>query len=118
MRTRLIALVAAVCALASGCRESNSHQTSPQTTNVVVASIQLPTLKCKTCVKTLTSALGTVDGVESADVDLAGKKATVKFIAAKLDVGKIRTAISNAGYDADDVKRDSSAYEDLPECCK
>ncbi len=118
MKTKLISVFVLFLAMAAGCGKSSSFQTPSKSSDVTVASIQLPTLKCKTCVKTLTTALQSVDGIESADFDLEGKKATVKFIAARLDVGKIRTAISNAGYDADDVKRDSSVYQDLPECCK
>ena len=118
MRMKPLFSFAVVLVLAVGCGRSTSVQTPVKSADVAAVSIRLPTLKCKTCVKTLTTALGSVDGIESAEFDLEGKKATVKFITARMDVGKIRTTISNAGYDADDVKRDSSAYQDLPECCK
>jgi len=86
--------------------------------SINVATIQLPTLKCKTCVRTIKNALASVDGVESAEVNLETKSATVKFTPAKLDIGKIELAISNAGYDADNIKRDSTAFENLSECCR
>ncbi|MGA9407119.1 MAG: heavy metal-associated domain-containing protein [Bacteroidota bacterium] len=100
------------CVIMVGCGKP------PASSNISVATIQLPTLKCKTCVRTIKNALASVDGVESAEVDLHAKSATVKFIPAKLDVGKIELAISEAGYDADNVKRDSTAFENLSECCK
>ena len=43
---------------------------------------------------------------------------TVFFNAKKTDLPAIRTAISQLGYDADDVKADPKAYEALDGCCK
>lgn len=102
----------------AGCRKPATDQNLPQTSTITIAAIQLPTLKCKTCVNTVKNSLSTVDGIESADIDLPAKKAIVKFITAKLSLEKIRSTISKVGYDADEMKRDSSAYEELPECCK
>ena len=115
-RASLLSLLLAL-SLFSGC---GGHPRSQSGTkgNLIVASIQLPTLKCKTCVKTVSAALDSVEGIDHADVDLEGKKVTVSYMPAKLDLAKVRTTISMAGYDADGVKRDSSAYEALPECCK
>ena len=111
--TRLIGLT---LVLMVGCGKQPEEKRS--TGSIAVATIQLPTLKCKTCVKTITTALASVDGIENSEIDLERKSATVKFVAAKLDVKKIELAISGAGYDADKVKRDSTAYENLAECCK
>ncbi len=105
-----------VILITPGCAKSPEQKQSVSSINV--ATIQLPTLKCKNCVRTVKNALDSVDGIQSAEVNLAAKNATVKFIAAKLDVRKIELAISKAGYDADKVKRDSTAYENLAECCK
>ncbi len=110
--------VAVAAFMLLGCTKSAEQKQSIASKSLDVATIQLPTLKCKNCVRTIKSALDSVDGIESADVDLAAKNATVKFIPAKLDVGKIESAISKAGYDANKVKRDSTAYENLAECCK
>jgi copper chaperone CopZ len=101
-----------------GCGKSPGEKQSISSNSINVAIIQLPTLKCKTCVRTIKNALASVDGIESADINLDSKSATVKFIPAKMDVSKIESAISQAGYDADKVKRDSAAYNNLAECCK
>ena len=101
-----------------GCGKSTGEKQSVTSNGISVATIQLPTLKCKTCVRTIKDALASVDGIESADVNLDSKSATVKFIPAKMDIGKIELTISQAGYDADNVKRDSTAHENLAVCCK
>jgi len=108
------------CALALmvGCSKAPEEKQTAPTGNLAVATIQLSTLKCKTCVKTINAALASVDGVENSEIDLEKKNVTVKFIPAKLDVSKIELAISKAGYDANNVRRDSAAYENLAECCK
>jgi copper chaperone CopZ len=107
-----------VILMLSGCGKSTEQKQSIASSNINVATIQLPTLKCKTCVRTIKDALASVDGIESADIHLDSKSATVKFIPAKMDIAKIESAISQAGYDADKVKRDSAAYENLAVCCK
>ena len=111
MKNVVTAIIVLTCTLASCGKPLASN-------NINVATIQLPTLKCKTCVRTIKTALASVEGIESTEVDLAAKNATVKFIPAKMDVSKIELAISQAGYDADKVKRDSAAYENLAACCK
>jgi copper chaperone len=118
MIKNLVLGIGLVILMLPGCGKSTGERQSIASNSINVATIQLPTLKCKTCVRTIKNALASVDGIESAEVDLAAKNATVKFIPAKLDVGKIESAISKAGYDADKVKRDSTAYENLAECCK
>jgi Copper chaperone len=118
MKKNALLGIAAAIVMVLGCGKPAGEKQSAASSSVNVATIQLPTLKCKTCVQTVKNALSSVDGVESAEVNLEAKNATVKFIIAKLDVGKIKSAISKAGYDADEVKRDSTAYENLAECCK
>jgi periplasmic mercuric ion binding protein len=118
MMKNLVLWIGLVIVTMPGCGKSAGEKQSLSSNSINVATIQLPTLKCKTCVRTIKTALASVDGIESAEVNLVSKSATVKFVPAKLDIGKIELAISQAGYDADNVKRDSVAYENLAECCK
>lgn len=118
MMKNLVRGIGLVILVMSGCGKSAEQRQSIASNSINVATIQLPTLKCKTCVRTIKTALASVEGIESAYVNLDSKSATVKFIPAKMDVGKIEMAISQAGYDADKVKRDSTAYDNLAECCK
>ncbi|SRR5690606_38685230 len=99
-----------------------SSTISPNTTltsdeNLII-KIKIPTAVCSSCEKTITKALQKMDGVEKAVVDAEIKIAEVEFNGAKITADEIRKAISNSGYDADDVKRNSSAYQKLDECCK
>ncbi len=114
----LLFICAAFLLSLPGCTRSTTGNTAATTSSAAIATINLPTLKCNTCVATVKRTLASMDGVEGADVDLKAKNVTVHYLAAKLDIGRIETGISNAGYDANDVKRDSTAYENLPECCK
>jgi len=36
----------------------------------------------------------------------------------KTDLTKVKTAIANLGYDADEIRADVAAYEGLDNCCK
>ena len=82
------------------------------------AVIKVPTIVCNSCVSTITKALKKVDGIKSTKVDLKQKTATVSYVSAKLNLSKIEKAIANAGYDANDTKRNPAAYEKLDACCK
>jgi copper chaperone CopZ len=86
--------------------------------NAETVAIKVESAKCEACVDTITDALQGVEGVHKAEVDLEKKLATVHFIPAKVDLQKLETAIVNAGYDANDKKRNPEAYEKLPDCCK
>jgi len=116
MMKTLFCICAAFLLSFSGCAKSTKENTAANA--AAIATIKLPTLKCNTCVGTVKRTLASMDGVESADVDLKAKNVTVHYLAAKLDLGRIETGISSAGYDANDLKRDSTAYENLSECCK
>lgn len=81
-------------------------------------SIHIPTAKCAACKRTVSAALEKVDGVIFADIDLTKKIAIVKFISSVTNSDIIKKTISDAGYDADDLKRNKIAYENLPDRCR
>lgn len=85
---------------------------------VLTTVIKVPTIVCSSCVATVTKALTPVNGVTTAKVDLKKKTATVKYVSAKVTVEKLERAIADAGYDANNVKRNPEAYEKLDACCK
>lgn len=80
--------------------------------------INLPTIKCSMCVKTVKKAVGTIDGIVETTIDLDKKTATVKFDPVKLTVADIEKAIAASGYDANESKRNTDAYSKLPNCCQ
>lgn len=85
---------------------------------IETATIMLPTIQCSMCVDKVEKALGTVEGITKASVDLEKKLAVVDFVPASVSLPVIETAIARAGYDANSKKADPEAYEKLPECCK
>lgn len=113
MLTRAIILVAALATFGCGQQEQQK-----QSADVTTASIEVKTVRCDMCVATVTNALNEVEGVKEVSVDLKGKVATVKYIAAKATVPVLEQAIANAGYDANNVKRNDEAYHNLPKCCQ
>lgn len=120
----ILALFASVLVLTvSACSENKpvadkpAEQAAPAATEQTV-TVDLPTMKCNTCSRHIQSALTKVAGVSEVNVDMDAKKATIKFISAKIDQAKIEHVIAESGYDANGVKRNAEAYEKLPECCK
>lgn len=74
--------------------------------------------ECEMCKTKLEKEVGLMKGVKSVTLDLTTQVATVVYNNTKTDPAKIRTVISNTGYDADDVKANNRAQKKLPACCK
>ncbi len=87
-------------------------------TRAEVTTIKAGTLVCSSCVTAVTKAVKAVDGVTDVQVDLNAKTVKVSFEPGRTSVPAIEDAITAAGYDANNKKRDPAAYENLPECCK
>ncbi len=73
---------------------------------------------CDECKTTIEKALAFEKGVKKSNLDVKSKIVTVTYNPKKTNPEKIRLAISNAGYDADDVKANLKAYKKLADCCK
>ncbi|MDR1965797.1 MAG: copper chaperone CopZ [Synergistaceae bacterium] len=56
-------------------------------------------MSCEHCVKAVKKAVGALDGAKEVDVDLASKTVSVSFDGAKTNVGEIKDAIEDQGYD-------------------
>ncbi len=81
-------------------------------------SIKISTARCQNCVSTIEKAVKKVDGVSSVQVDLDKKITHVHYQEEKTSVEKLEQAIAEAGYDANDVKRNEKAHDNLPACCQ
>ncbi|MCL6600468.1 MAG: copper ion binding protein [Alicyclobacillus macrosporangiidus] len=68
---------------------------------MATATITVKGMTCSGCVNSVTKALKGVEGVQEANVDLQGQKATVTFDEAKTNVAKLKEAIEEAGYDTE-----------------
>lgn len=74
--------------------------------------------ECGSCKERLEGKLNYTKGIMFADLDIPSKDLTVKYKTKKISLEEIKKIISETGYDADDVKANSKAYEALPQCCK
>jgi mercuric ion binding protein len=80
--------------------------------------ISTPTVQCDMCKQKIEKYLTREPGVSAVKVDYKKKTTTVTFLSDRNNIEQIKTAIANAGYDADDVTADEAAYAKLPKCCK
>ena len=91
---------------------------SAQTKAVMTTKISTPTVQCNMCKNTIESYLKRMDGVMSVNVNVRRKETTVKYLTDRTNEEAIKTAIANAGYDANEIKATPDAYKALPKCCK
>jgi periplasmic mercuric ion binding protein len=80
--------------------------------------IKTPTVQCEMCKTKIEKYLTREPGISEVKVDYKKKTTTVTYITDRNNIEQIKTAIANAGYDADDVTADEDAYKKLPKCCK
>ncbi len=80
--------------------------------------IKTPTAQCENCKERIENYLKREPGVSSVKVDYKKKITTVTYLTDRNNIEQLKTAIANAGYDADDVTADEEAYKKLPKCCK
>lgn len=107
---RNLALILFVVVLAAGCEKK-------ETTDLIVDEISVPGATCEMCQATISASVKKIDGVKIVDVDLTKKVATIGHLPS-VSKADLQNAIAASGYNADHVVKDSTAYENLPECCK
>jgi copper chaperone CopZ len=91
-----------------GCAQSNKNTEIKIKTSAV----------CGMCKEKIEGALAYEKGVKKSELNMEDMVLTVTYNPSKTDPDKIRQVISKAGYDADDVLADPTAYTSLPGCCK
>jgi len=108
MKRSVILLLIALCSVAA----------QAQTKAVQTAVISTPNVLCEACKTRLTTYLDRYDGIQNLKFNLRKGEITVKYLTDRINIEEIKTAIANAGYDADDVPAEPSAYQRLPRTCK
>jgi len=91
---------------------------SAQVKASMTAKISTPTIGCEDCKSRIETYLKRYDGVTFVNVNWRQKNVTVKYLTDRTNIEEIKTAISNAGYDADDTPAFEDAYKRLPKTCK
>lgn len=74
--------------------------------------------ECGQCKERIEGKLNYTKGISFAELDVPTKQCTVKYDTEKISKEEILQEISKLGYDADGVKANQEAYENLPQCCK
>ncbi|WP_158626873.1 cation transporter [Flavobacterium sp. GT3R68] len=74
--------------------------------------------ECETCGKNFQTKMLKIYGVKMYELDEKAMTITVYYNIKKTNLETIKKEISKLGYDADDIKADSKAYENLDNCCK
>jgi periplasmic mercuric ion binding protein len=82
------------------------------------AKIKTPTIGCEECKTRIETYLKRYDGVTYVMVNWRQKNVTVKYLTDRVNIEEIKTAISNCGYDADDIPANEDSYKRLPKTCK
>lgn len=76
-------------------------------------------MRCESCGANIISSVRSgTKGVKKVKVNEEEGSIFVTYNAAKTDPEKIKTAITAAGYDADEMKARADAYQALDNCCK
>ena len=91
---------------------------SAQTKAVQTVRISTPTLQCDMCKKTIEDLLRRYDGVLNVNVNVKKKEVMVKYLTDRTNEEILKTAIANAGYDANEIAANPDSYKLLPKCCK
>lgn len=73
---------------------------------------------CESCGAKFDKVLVFEKGIKMVTLDETAMTVTVMYNSKKISPEKIRIAISKLGFDADDVKADPTAYNNLDGCCK
>jgi copper chaperone CopZ len=89
-----------------------------QTKPILTAVIKTPNALCENCKTRIETYLKRYDGVLEATVNYRKGETKVKYLTDRINIEEIKTAIANAGYDADDVPANEDSYNRLPKTCK
>ncbi len=73
---------------------------------------------CDMCKETLEHDMSFEKGVKKVVLDVDTKVLTVDYNPEKTTPEKLRVAVTNVGYDADDVPANPKKYKRLHPCCK
>ena len=109
-------LILTLCvAVNYSCSSQNKNQES---SDLKIVEINVNSVVCGSCAKTVETAVGALAGIMEVTVDLKTKIATVSFLPTETNLSAIEASITHAGYNANDKMRDAEAYDKLDECCK
>ncbi|UAY51001.1 heavy-metal-associated domain-containing protein [Ferruginibacter albus] len=80
--------------------------------------IKTPMAVCEYCKSKIEAYIGGEYGVVSVNVDIKKQTTTVVYITDRTNDENLKTALSNLGFDADDVPAEPTAMRYLAQCCQ
>lgn len=99
--------------------ELQAHETQgAMVTNKVHAMVNLPTVQCGICRRTIETGLVKTAGILSVQVDFESKMGHINYDGDKLSRLDVEKAIAALGYQANETLADAQAYAKLLDCCK
>jgi P-type Cu+ transporter len=90
------------------------EQTQDQQNQTQEASLLVSGMTCASCVRRVERGLQKLDGVESANVNLATERATVSFDPSLVNPNDLRAAVEKAGYGVDELQTEQALNGTAP----
>lgn len=75
-------------------------------------------LECGSCAGNINVAMAGLYGIKKVKINPTENNITIIYNPNKVSPEKMREAISNAGFDADNVKANPTAVSKLDDCCR
>ena len=80
--------------------------------------IATPTTQCGMCITNITYALDKLDGIKKVKINDKNRSVIITYLDDKTTLDELETAISKAGYQANDKPANPEAYGKLSRCCR
>lgn len=74
--------------------------------------------ECNMCKERVEKEMAYTKGIITSNLNVEKAEFTVVFKPHKTTPEKIRQSIANIGYDADNIKANQKAHDNLPTCCQ
>ncbi|HPG00960.1 MAG TPA: heavy-metal-associated domain-containing protein [Kiritimatiellia bacterium] len=107
-RMGLLLLLVLACAMMTGCFRPN----------IIKMEAQVPQMKTMECSKIIQDALGRIDGIVSADPDIANHTMTIRFDSRKINIKNVEFLIAGLGFDVNNEAGKPEAKAALPVDCR
>ncbi len=85
---------------------------------LVTVTVSTPGIQCDECKKVIEQFMAREEGVTKTIADFKRKVTKVTYWTDRTNPENIKTAIANAGFDADDITANQEFARKLPPCCK
>lgn len=70
---------------------------------MATATLKVQGMTCQHCVRSVTQALESTEGVSHAEVDLQAGRARVDYDESRVTAGELASAVAEEGYEAEEI---------------